>query len=176
MEKELEEKTQELLAGKEAVEKKYAAELEAKEEAEKKYAEQAERIAVLEAKEKDAEIKLYVADLEKEELVTPAMKPLIEALVGETKKEYSITTSKKDEETVEKKFSDKKEILKETLKLCSEASKVNLEENSNDVEIEKGDEQDLLNAKIEKYATEHKVSYVNAYKVIMKNSNNEGDE
>jgi hypothetical protein len=61
---------------------------------------------------------------------------------------------------------DKKEFsideVKEILKLHKVADEVNLEENSESVEPEGKD----LDAKVEKYAEEHKVSYADAYKVI----------
>lgn len=165
--KELETANETLSSEKAALEKTYKSEKEAKETAEKKYSDAQEEIAKFKADKEKDNIKMYVQELETEKLVTPAMKPLIVALIGPTEKEYSVNTSKKKGEVVEKKYESKQAILKETLKLLAEASTVNLDENSEDVTPETGDKDALLEAKVQKYMTEHKVEYRDAAAAVI---------
>lgn len=108
----------------------------------------------LEEKIEMAEREKAIAALEKENLVTPSMKPYVNELLGAEKKEYTLD---------EKKYS-KLELLKETLKLYKAASDVNFDENSEDGQAEKED----LHEKIEKYAKENDLSYSEAYKKVIK--------
>lgn len=167
-----------------------AADLKAKEYS-KKEKDNADKLALalkkneeLEAKQREIEIeaatqelKHFAESLVSEKLATPSMKPLVEKLFGDDAKEYSIVQVIKKEgqedENLEKKYTSKRELLKEILKLNSEASKVNFDENSEDVKPEKGDKDDILNMKIEKYSSENKVSYSDAYKAIIKTTNEE---
>lgn len=142
-------------------------------------AENAKKYAALEAKQKEIEVKAksdeiknFAKSLVSEKLATPAMEPLIAIVIGDELKEYSVSTTVKkdgDDEITTKKYSDKKEVLKEILKLHSAASTVNLEENSNDSGNEGNKGMDLDDAKITKYASENKVSYSDAYKEVMRN-------
>jgi len=152
--------------------------LKAKEDAlaakEKAYAELETKQKQIEIENKEKEIKNFAQSLVSEKLATPAMAPLVEALLGAEKTEYAIshTVKKegKDDETLEKKYNNKNEIVKEILKLYSEASKVNFDENSEDTEIDKGE--NALEAKIAKYALDHKVDEGIAYREVMREQAN----
>ena len=108
------------------------------------------------------EQKAYVAELANEKLITPAMRPLVEALLIEDKKEYSFK-SDKDEE---KKYT-KNDLVKEILKLHT-ATDVNVEESSSEGQKDEGNSDAKLNDKIEKFMEENKVSYKAAYKAVTK--------
>lgn len=145
------------------------------------------KVVELSAKAAKAELDGEIAALASEKLITPAMKPYVALLLGEEKKEYALKIeAKKDKagkevtKAEEKKFS-KSGLLKEILKLHSATdSSVNVDENSEDVEVEdgEGDDQSALNEKIEKYAKDHNVSYKAAYKALAKEqgSNAGGEE
>lgn len=113
---------------------------------------------------KAAQDEAFISDLEKETLCSPAMKPFVAALIGEEKKEYSIKVG-----TEEKKL-DKKDLLKETLKLFKAAAEVNLDESSKARGQENKSDQKAIDDKIEKYRTENKCTYSQAVKAIMKES------
>jgi hypothetical protein len=98
-------------------------EFKAKAEEEKKQLE----IQKLEA-ERKASVQKFVSDLKTEKLCSLSMEPLVEALVGEEKKEYSITGQDKKET----KYESKQSLLKECLKLFKAAAEVNFEESSTD--------------------------------------------
>ena len=113
--------------------------------------------------EKDAEqsrLDSFVTGLEKDGLVSPAMKPYIQAVLGEDKKEYA--------------FQDKKlskgDIVREILKLHSAMNDVNFDESSRrDSGDSKSKSKDsALEAKITKYAQDNKCSWGQAYRVVMK--------
>jgi hypothetical protein len=113
---------------------------------------------------KDAEKKVIEANIEKftSELVTQklssvAMKPLVAALLGDEKKEYSFG---------EKSLS-KQEVIAEMLKLFKAHAEVNFEENSSvGVDDKKNDDKET-HEKILAYAAEHKISYGQATKAII---------
>lgn len=119
--------------------------------------------AELLAKAEETRIENFATTLVSEKLCTPAMKPLVVALLGADKKEYSVKV--KETET---KFS-KEDLLKETLKLFKVASDVNFEESSTFAKGE-GDKmkEDELDKMAKKYAAEHKCSYGQALKTVMK--------
>jgi len=124
------------------------------------------------------EVKNFAEKMVDKKLATPGMKPLIEKILGDDAKEYSIETKvKKDdkEETNTKKYNSKSEMVEEMLRLFSEAAKVNFEENSDDVTPESNKEKDL-EARIEKYAADNKVRYSDAYKIVMAEANQSDDE
>jgi hypothetical protein len=98
----------------------------------------------------------FITELESKKLVTPAMKPLVSELMGD-KKEY----------TIEKKTYTKEALVEEILKLAVEASKVNFDEKTR-ADYEKKSEVDKDEEKIQKYMDDHKCSYVQAYKAVMK--------
>jgi len=144
--------------------KKYQSDIEIKDTeiaSQKEKLEKFEAEALERAKELDAQkLASYIKDLETSELASPAMKPYIEALFNESKKEYKIE---------EKSFS-KNELFKEMLKLHVAACSVNLKENtgvSEDVKVDNNSE-DAKDEKINKYAKENDCSYREAYSVIMK--------
>lgn len=151
----------ELAAAQEKAEK-YSADLEASEgkitELETANQEQAEKIAAAEAKEAEAKVDSFIS--EKLTTVSPAMKPMVKALLGEDKEEYSFED--------EKKFS-KQDLIKEMLELHAKALEVNLEETSirGKEDFSKNSEDEQLE-KIETYAKENEVSFADAYKAIVK--------
>lgn len=124
-------------------------------EAEKKQAELA-----LEAEQ--ARISKFVTELQAEKLCTPAMKDLVIELLGPEKKEYSIKTKEKEEKL------SKEQLFKETLKLFKAASEVNFEESSEDGEKDSKVDEAAQDKKIREYAAEHKVTYGQAMKAILK--------
>lgn len=99
----------------------------------------------------------FVSELEGKKIVTPAMKPYVIALLVE-RKEYSINDKKLT----------KNELIEEMLKLATEASKVNFEENLHaNFELKKDEDKEVQD-KIEKYKKEHNCSDMQAYKAVMK--------
>lgn len=139
-------------------------------EAEKKASDEKLVVAETEAKKFAAEKqetaeKLFQVELDKavdgllgEKLITPAMKPYVAALLGKEKAEFSIA----------EKTYKKEELVKELLKLFQAKGEVNLEEGSHDgkdVEVSKADD---LEAEVQKYSEEHKVSYSAAYRAVAK--------
>lgn len=151
-------------------------ELEAKlEAAEKAEKEANERAAKLDADAKkfaaDAQEKaekLFQAEIDKtvegmvaEKAITPAMKPYVAALLGKEKESFSVGD----------KNLTKTELVKELAKLFKAAGAVNLEESSTDSRGEENADttnMDAINAEIEKYAADNKVSYSQAYRVVTK--------
>lgn len=124
----------------------------------KKFKADAEAKSVEDAKKlKESEIENTVVTFEKDGLIVPAMKEYVKALLGDEKKEYAFG---------EKKLS-KSEMIKEMLKIHSVANGMNMESGT---EEGKKDSKtaDAINAKIEKYAADNKISYAQAYKAVMK--------
>lgn len=145
-------------------------------EIKKNYASVQEREKAAADEAAKAKLDATVTELVSEKLVTPAMKPYVRALLGEEKKEYTLTPKGSDEA---KKFS-KAELLKEVLKLHSIKSKVSGEERSEDGVDAEGeeqqDDQQVLEEKITKYISEHpKASYKDAYKVVCRDIDYDGD-
>jgi hypothetical protein len=106
-----------------------------------------------------AEIEKFSLQLEKQELLSPSMKPFIEQLVEKTgKHEFSVGDKKLDT------FG----LLTEVLKLAKECYKINLNEHTKNENNEGDDSFSSQNDKIEKYARENKVSYADAYKALSK--------
>lgn len=173
-EKIMEEKVQEL----EAELKKFKADAEAKtqeiEKANKELAdlkkfkaeaEVATAKALQEAKE--AQDQAFISELEKENLCTPAMKPFVAALIGEEKKEYSIKNDKNEEQKL-----NKSQLLKETLKLFKAIDEVNLDERSKSGDTKSKNDDKAREEKIAKYMQEHKATYSQAVKAILKDETN----
>ena len=104
-----------------------------------------------------AENDKFLGELENDKLITAASKVYVEQLLSEDKKEYEIA---------EKKLS-KKEIIKEIFSLHKEASKVNFDENSEDV-IPKVVDKDEVK-EINEYAEKHDLSFRDAYVEVEKN-------
>ena len=98
----------------------------------------------------------YIADLESKKIATPAMKDILEELLSD-KKEFSI----------KEKAVTKEDLLSQLLTLSSEASKVNFSEQTRaDFSAGQKTEED----KIQKYMDDHKCTYVQAYKAVMKDN------
>lgn len=113
------------------------------------------RIAELEQKSVQDALDRDVNELVISKVISPAMKEYVLEFLGD-KKEYSIK---------EKKFT-KAELLKEILKLHTEAKSVNTTEQTLAGEpIEKAKAKD---AEIQKYMAEHKVDYSKAYRAVEK--------
>lgn len=109
-----------------------------------------------------ARIAAFAASLVADKLCTPAMKPMIEALLGEAKKEYSVKVADKE------KMISKEDLLKETLKLFKAASEVNFEESSSQGDDGAKGKEDELDKKAKAYAAEHKVTYGAALKAVIR--------
>lgn len=112
---------------------------------------------------KNAEIEKQAAELVGEKLITAGQKPYAIALLKnetdpETKK-YSFKAG--DQE----KSLDRFELLKEFTQLFSKKSEVNFEENS--LDGDKGENRGPSVDDIEKFATEHKLSFAAAYKEML---------
>lgn len=97
----------------------------------------------------------FIDGLEKQNLVTPAMKPFIAALF-ENKETYSI----------EKKEFSKEDLVKEILSLGNEAAKLNFAQKTKtgETKTEGMSEDDMMMAKVKKYAAENKMDFTEAYR------------
>lgn len=156
----------------EAKKKEYASLEAAKVELEKKAEADKAELETLRAEKqkaldeaKAAKISKFVTELESKKLVTPSMKDLVTGLL-EDKKEYSLG---------EKKLS-RDEAIEQILTLSQEAAKVNFDENSRADFAKKEDKQKALEGEIEKYQQEHKCTYAQAVKAVMKDKKQEMDE
>ena len=112
--------------------------------------------------ERQAKVAQFIADLKTAKLCSPAMQPLVEALLGEEYQVYTCTINKE-----EKKFESKQDLLKECLQLFAAAASVNFEENSEDGKdaATKPTEEDIVK-KAEEYAKEKKVDFKTALRAI----------
>lgn len=118
------------------------------------------RAAESEAAAADARLDASLIELQSSGLVSPAMKPFVRELLGAEKKEYAVG---------EKKLS-RVDLVREVLKLHSAAEAVNFTEQTKregEQLTKKSAEQDL-DAKVSKYAQEHKISYGAAYRAVSK--------
>lgn len=116
-----------------------------------------------------AEIKIEkeMTELLSEKLISPSMKPYIAGLLkdaesGVEPKQYVIKINEKEEKI------SRFELVKRLLKLHSDISSVNFTENSEDHKVRNERDEKALDLKIQKYANEHKVSYSEAYKAVMR--------
>jgi len=158
-------KLQDELSAERAKSEKAAADLAAKQ---KELDEVKQFRADAEKKAADAKLDVAVSELEKEHSLAPSVKTLVRELVGPEQKEYSLDAKGE-------KKGDKVALISQILKLHTEALKVNLKEHS-----QSGDEgdkknadankdnQELLMAKVQKYADENKVRFADAYKAVLK--------
>lgn len=125
-----------------------------------KYKKQAEdaTVAALEAakKEQAAKVDAFITEVKADKLCTPAMEGMVRDLVGEAKETYSVGESK---------TASRFDLVKAVLKASAEAGKVNFSETT--AADGKSGTPDL-NAKIEKYAADNKVSYRDAYRAVMR--------
>jgi len=112
------------------------------------------------AKAEAERVEKFVTELQSEKLCSVAMKPLLIDLLGETKKEYSISKDKKG---------NREELVKELLKMFKAASEVNFEESSEDSKKTFAkDNVNELDKAAKKYMEEHKCTYGVAMKAVMK--------
>lgn len=112
---------------------------------------------------KETKLSAFCSDLEKEGLITPAVKPLLVEFLKEDKKEYSFKDG--DKET---KYT-KEELLKQCFSLLKKVEDVNTEEKTYmGKKPEKG--MAALENKINEYMKEHKVSYRKAYAAVTKDA------
>lgn len=108
-----------------------------------------------ELEKKDADLKSYVSEMTANELVSPGMVDHVKALLGDEKAEYTIG---------EKKL-DKKSLLTELLKVAKEYFGMKTE-----AKTEGGDKkstEDAIEAEIQKYSADNKVSYGDAYAAVI---------
>jgi len=119
-----------------------------------------------EAKEIDA----FIAEAK----IIPSAKEYVRELLGVEKKEYSFKSMKEGKEE-ERKLS-KKDVLNEVLKIYSNASGVNLVENSSVGNSESKDEQDSKIDEIKKYAAEKKISFSEAFRSLEADKGNSEDD
>lgn len=119
-----------------------------------------EKVELL-AQAEEARIEAFATSLVTDKLATPAMKPLVVAILGAEKKEYSVKLADKEIKI------SKEDLLKETLKLFKAASEVNFEESSSyGFDGAKGKE-DEMDKKAKAYMSENKCSYGQALKAVM---------
>jgi hypothetical protein len=118
------------------------------------------RAAQAELSAAEARIDSAVTDLQASGLVSPAMKPFVRELLGADKKEYSIGDKKLDRVA----------LVKEVLKLHSQAEAVNFSESTKQAAEtqEKASAESAMDAKVNKYALDHKVTYGEAYRAVLK--------
>ena len=109
---------------------------------------------------KKAKIEGQVAELEKEGLITPAMKPFAAQILDEDCEKFTIKKDKEEKEAT------RFEVVKHLFSLAKGAD-VNLEEDSDDTDgLAHKKDYDKIDAEIDKYAKENKVSYGEAYSVV----------
>lgn len=129
----------------------------------KKFKAEAEKKA-LEAEQlaKETQLKSFVTELKSQKLCTPAMEPMIEQLLGEDKKEYSVKIKDEDKKV------SKQELLKEALLLFSAAKEVNFVENSSQGDKNDKSEADLkdLHEKALQFSKEKGITYGQAIKQL----------
>jgi hypothetical protein len=157
--KALEDQVKEFTAKQDAVEKELKELRQLKADADKKALE-----AAIAAKE--AQTKEFVTGLKTEKLCTPAMEPLLTALLGEDKKEYSIKVGEEDKKL------NKQELLKEALNLLASAKEVNFAENSSKGKSGAGVDEGEQEKQVQAYMKENNCSYGKAAKAIMAKNKN----
>lgn len=139
---------------------KYSADLKAAQEAQAK----AEKDLLEAAKAKRAaEVEKFVTKLKADKVCSPSMEPLVTALLGEEQEKYSI----------DKEDYSKEALVGKILELASENSKVNFSNQTKDGKSQVETEKALV-AKIEKYAADNNLDYIDAHREIMKQQKSEG--
>lgn len=113
------------------------------------------------AQAEEARIEAFATSLVTDKLASPAMKPLVVALLGAEKKEYSVKVQDKETKL------SKEDLLKETLKLFKAASEVNFEESSEFAMDGMKGKEDEMDKKAKAYMAENKCSYGQALKAVM---------
>jgi hypothetical protein len=117
------------------------------------------RLIDLEIANQKAEIDKFSMQLEKQELLSPSMKPLVEQLIEKTgKHEFSHGDKKIDT------FG----VVTEILKLAKECYKINFSEHTKNEDNVDASSFTKQNEKIEKYARENNIPYADAYKALQK--------
>lgn len=119
-----------------------------------------EKVELL-AQAEEARIEAFATSLVTDKLASPAMKPLVVALLGADKKEYSVKVQDKETKL------SKEDLLKETLKLFKAASEVNFEESSSFAMDSVKGKEDEMDKKAKAYMAEHKCSYGQALKAVI---------
>jgi hypothetical protein len=118
----------------------------------------------VERKEKlEIENDKFIGELEAENLIVPSQKSYVKELLGADKKEYTFKTDKE-----EKKFS-KTELIKEIFSISKASGNVNFENSSLKGNDKSKTDDESVNAEIEKYAKDNKVTYKKAYTIVMNN-------
>jgi len=113
-----------------------------------------------ETKRSEAELESSITDMEKEKLISPAMRPYVKEFLGAERKEYSFGEEK------DKKSFSKSGLLKEILKLHSAASSVNVEESSETGKQDGPKDDKARIEQIEAHAKKHNISFKLAYKAL----------
>lgn len=113
------------------------------------------------AQAEEARVEAFATSLVTDKLASPAMKPLVVALLGADKKEYSVKVQDKETKL------SKEDLLKETLKLFKAASEVNFEESSSFAMDSVKGKEDEMDKKAKAYMAEHKCSYGQALKAVI---------
>ncbi|MBK8260135.1 MAG: hypothetical protein IPK80_02220 [Nannocystis sp.] len=119
-----------------------------------------EKVELL-AQAEEARVEAFATSLVTDKLATPAMKPLVVAILGAEKKEYSVKLADKEIKI------SKEDLLKETLKLFKAASEVNFEESSSFAMDGAKGKEDEMDKKAKAYMAENKCSYGQALKAVM---------
>jgi len=152
------------LAETEAENKKFKADLEAAEKAkadlEKSQAEKEKELLDIKTKLFETDLEGKLDQLQNEKLMTPSQRQYVKALMGTEKKEYGFKEG--DKEVQLSKF----DVLKKLFELNKKVEDVNTEESTTDEKPE-GKTSKVLHEKIEKYAKEHKITYGEAYKIVL---------
>ena len=100
----------------------------------------------------------FVIELKSEKLCSPAMAPIINELLGDDKKEYTINNETKS----------KQDLMKEMLKLFKAACEVNFDESSLAVKQSFASKDEELDKAAKEYMDKNKCSYSKALKECMK--------
>jgi hypothetical protein len=117
-----------------------------------------EKLNNLENEKKTVEIEKYTLDLTNKQLISPSMKPYVEALLSTDRQEYSIGDEKLSS----------KDLIEKTLKLAKEIYSINKDEKTVDAKPDAKDSYSDQEKKIEEYMATHKVSFSAAYRAVLK--------
>jgi hypothetical protein len=113
----------------------------------------------LEKEKQELEVKNFVQELKAEKLCTPAMEEMVTEILGDEKKEYTANKL------------NKKQVLKEVLKLFKVSKDVNFTENSSMGKNSNENQTDELDKQAKAYMDKNKCTYAQALKAVMKNGN-----
>lgn len=104
---------------------------------------------------RNAQIDAFVTKLQSDKLCSKSMAPLVKQLLGEPVEHYTVGDNTK---------ASREDVVTKLLTFSAEAAKVNFEETT--TEGEGSGTSKNLDAEIEKYAAEHKVSFSAAYRAV----------